>query len=101
MCLDSEEEISKYGSHVARCLFLSQDRTDMTFAVNELCQRMSDSLQLFQIEATCSVSEGRESGSKFLEFGDMSSEVTVFSDSDWAGRGSRQVRGAHSWDDTI
>ena len=36
------EQISKYRSHVARCLFLSQDRADITFAVNELCQRMSD-----------------------------------------------------------
>ena len=32
----------KYRSHVARCLFFSQDRADITFAVNELCQRMSD-----------------------------------------------------------
>ena len=46
----------KYRSHV--CLFLSQDRADRTFAVKELCQRMSDPSQLFQIEATCSVPEG-------------------------------------------
>ena len=39
------EQISWYGSHVARCLFLSQDRADMTFAVNELCQKMSDPTQ--------------------------------------------------------
>ena len=39
--LDSEQ-ISKYRSHVARCLFLSQVRADITFAVNELCQSMSD-----------------------------------------------------------
>ena len=36
-------QISKYRSHVARCLFLSQDRA--TFAVNELRQRMSDPSQ--------------------------------------------------------
>ena len=37
------EQIIKNKSHVARCcLFLSQNRADMTFAVNELCQRMSD-----------------------------------------------------------
>ena len=35
------EQISKYRSHVARCLFLSQDRADITFDVNVLCQRMS------------------------------------------------------------
>ena len=36
--LDSGK-ISKYRSHVARCLFFSQDRADISFAVNELCQR--------------------------------------------------------------
>ena len=39
------EQSSKYRSHGARCLFLSQDRADITFAVNELCQRMSDPSQ--------------------------------------------------------
>ena len=39
------EQISKYRSHVARCLLLSQDRADITFAVNELCQKMSDPTQ--------------------------------------------------------
>ena len=35
------EQSSRYRSHVARCLFFSQDR-DTKFVVNELCQRMSD-----------------------------------------------------------
>ena len=42
--LDSEQ-ISNYRSHVVRCLFFRQDRADITFAVNELCQRMSDPSQ--------------------------------------------------------
>ena len=42
--LDSEQ-ISKYRSHVARCFLSSQNRADITFAVNELCQRMSDPSQ--------------------------------------------------------
>ena len=33
---------SKYGSQVARCAFISQDRADLTFIVNELYQRMSN-----------------------------------------------------------
>ena len=37
------EQIRKYRSLVARCLFVSQ--ADRTFAVNELCQRMSDPSQ--------------------------------------------------------
>ena len=42
---ENPEKISKYRSHVAKCLFFSQDRADITFAVNELCQRMSDPSQ--------------------------------------------------------
>ena len=41
VCLDLEQ-ISKYRSRVARCLFFNPDRADITFAVNELCRRMSD-----------------------------------------------------------
>ena len=33
---------SNHRSQVARCLFLSQDRANMTFIVNELCQKMSN-----------------------------------------------------------
>ena len=36
------DQISKYRSHVARCLFFSQDRADITFAVNELCRKKTD-----------------------------------------------------------
>ena len=32
---------SRYMSQVARCLFLSQDPTDLTFIVDELCQKIS------------------------------------------------------------
>ena len=39
------EQVSKHRSHVASCLFFSQDRADNTFAVNELCQKMSDPTQ--------------------------------------------------------
>ena len=36
---------SKHKSQVARCLFLSQDREDITFIVSELCQKMSNPTQ--------------------------------------------------------
>ena len=39
------EQISKSRYYVGRCLYFSQDRADITFAVNELCQRMSDPAQ--------------------------------------------------------
>ena len=41
----SQAQHHKYRSQVARCLFFSQDRADMTFIVNELCQRMSSPTQ--------------------------------------------------------
>ena len=36
-----QEQSSQYRSQVARCFSLSQDRSDMPFIVNELCQRVS------------------------------------------------------------
>ena len=84
--LDSEH-ISKYRSHVARCLFFSQDRADITFAVNELCQRMSDPSQhsFSKLKRLVRYWKGERQRIQVFEFGDMSSEVTVFSGSDWAG----------------
>ena len=41
----SQVQHHKYRSQVARCFFLSQDRADKTFIVNELCQRMSNPTQ--------------------------------------------------------
>ena len=38
-------QVQQYRSQVARCLFLCQDRADITFIVNELCQRMSNPTQ--------------------------------------------------------
>ena len=37
----SQVQHQQHRSQVARCLFLSQDRADITFIVNELCQKMS------------------------------------------------------------
>ena len=47
------------GSQVARCLFLSQDRADITYIVNELCQKMSnpDQQEHGQVEEACQVLE--------------------------------------------
>ena len=54
------DQTSKYRSHVARCLFFSHDRADITFAVNELCQRMTGPTQQSFAKVTRSVFEGRE-----------------------------------------
>ena len=41
----SQDQHQRYRSQVARCLFLGQDRADMTIIVNELCLRMSSPTQ--------------------------------------------------------
>ena len=41
----SQDQHHRYRSQVARCLSLSQDRADITFIVNELCQKMSSPSQ--------------------------------------------------------
>ena len=81
------DRISKYRSHVARCLFLSQDRADITFAVNGLCQKMSDPTRhnFAKVKRLVRYLKGERQWIQVFEFGDMSSEVTVFSDSGWAG----------------
>ena len=69
----SQVQHQQYRSQVARCLFLSQDRADITFIVNELCQKMS------------SPDQQRDFGDKCLNMEKVAEELTVFTDSDWAG----------------
>ena len=38
----SQDQHHRYRSQVARCLFHSQNRADITFIVNEQCQKMSN-----------------------------------------------------------
>ena len=77
------EQISKYRSHVARCLFLSQDRADTTFVVTELCQRMSDlsdptQHSFVKMKRLVRYLKGERQWIQVFEFGNMSSEVKVF-----------------------
>ena len=84
---DDLDQISRYRSHVARCLFLSQDRADKTFAVNGLCQGMPGLSQhsFSKLKRVVRYLKGERQWIQVFEFGDTSSEVTVFSYSDWAG----------------
>ena len=84
--LDSEQ-ISKYRSHVSRCLFLSQNRADITFAVKELCQKVSDPTQhsFSNLKRLVRYLKGERQWIQVFKFGDRSSDVTVFSDSDLTG----------------
>ena len=67
----SQVQHRKYRSQVARCLFLSQDRADITFIVNELCQRMSNPTQqsLAKLKRLTRYLKRESSGDKFLNTG--------------------------------
>ena len=58
----SQDQHHTDRSQVARCLFFRQDRADMTFIVNELCQKMSSPNQqsLAKLKKACQVFETRE-----------------------------------------
>ena len=77
----SQDEHHRYRSLVARCLFLSQDRADITFIVNELCQKMSNPNQqsLARLKRLARYLK-RERQCSYME-----RPKTVFTDSDWAG----------------
>ena len=77
----------RYRSQVARCLFLSQDRADITFIENELCQTMSNPTQLSLAKLkrlTRYLKRERQWGQVF-KYEKAVEEITMFTDSDWAG----------------
>ena len=83
----SQDQHQRYRSQVARCLFLGQDRADMTIIVNELCLRMSSPTQqsLAKLKRLVRYLNVRDSGDKYLDTAKPFEEVTTFTDSDWAG----------------
>ena len=60
----SQDQHHRYRLHVARCLLLSQDRADVTFIVNERCQKISSPNQ--QCLGLPGISNARDSGDKCL-----------------------------------
>ena len=78
----SQDQHHRYKSLVARCLFFSQDRADITFIVNELCQKMSNPNQQSSARlkrlARCLKRE-RQWGQLF-EYGELTEELTVFTE---------------------
>ena len=82
----SQDHHHRYRSQVARCLFLSPDRADITFIVNELCQRMSSPTQpsLAKLKRLARSLNGERQWGQF-KYGRPVEEVTTFIDSDWAG----------------
>ena len=83
----SQDQHHRYRSLVARCLFLSQDRADITFIVNELCQKMSNPNQqsLARLKRLARYLKRERQWGQLFEYGVLTEELTVFTDSDWAG----------------
>ena len=83
----SQDQHHRYRSLVARCLFLSQDRADITFIVNELCQKMSKPNQqsLARLKRLARYLKRERQCRQVFEYGAMTQDLTVFTDSDWAG----------------
>ena len=84
---ESEVQHQQYRSQVVRCLFLSQDRADISFIVNELCQKMSSPNQrsLAQLKRLARYLKRERQWGQVFEYGKMAEELTLFTDSDWAG----------------
>ena len=81
----SQVQHHKYRSQVVRCLFLSQDRADITFIVNELCQKMSSPNQqsLAKLKRLARYLKRERQWGQVFEYGKLGEELTVFTD--WAG----------------
>ena len=78
---------SQYRSQVEPCLFLSQDRADITFIVNELCQRMSNPTQqaLAKLKRPVRCLKRERQWGHIFRYGRLVEEVTACTDSDWTG----------------
>ena len=83
----SQDQHRRYRSQVARCLFLSQDRADITFIVNELCQKMSSPNQesVVKLKRLARCLKCERQWRHVFEYGKLAEELTVFTGSDWAG----------------
>ena len=77
----------KYRSQVARCLVLSQDRADITFFANDLCQKMSSPTKksLAKLKRLARYLKREKQWGQVFKYGKTVEEVTTFADSDWAG----------------
>ena len=83
----SQVQHSKCRSQVARCVFFSQDRADITFIVNDLCHRMSSPNQqsLAKLKRLVRYLKRERQWCHKFGYGRLVEEVTTLTDSDWAG----------------
>ena len=98
----SQDQHHRYRSQVARWLFLSQDRADITFIVNELCQKMSSPNQqsFAKLKRRARYLKRERQWRQVLQYGKLAEELTVFTDSDKETRKSSSagvmMLGAHT-----
>ena len=66
---------------------LSQDRADITFIVNDLCQNVSSPNQqsLAKLKRLARYLKRERQWGQVFEYGKMAEELAAFTDSDWAG----------------
>ena len=90
---------------VGRCLFLSQDRADIAFAVNELCHRVSDPSQhsFSKLQRLVQYLMGERPWIQVfeLEEHDRSDNFLGLRLGWTQTRRNRQARGSRSWGDTF
>ena len=82
-----QDQHHRCRSQVVRCLVLSQGRADITLIVNDLCQMMSSPKQqsLAKLKGLARYPERERQWGHMFEHGKLAGELTVFTDSDWAG----------------
>ena len=74
---------SKYRSQVARCLFLSQGRADITFMENEMCQKMSnfDQRSMAKLKRHVRYLKSERQWGQVFSCEKIANEVSTFTDS--------------------
>ena len=83
----SQDQHHGHRSQVARCLFLSQDRANMTFHCERAVSKdvESKSTEPCQAKKACQVFIREKQWGQVFEYGKLAEELTVFPGSDWTG----------------
>ena len=81
------EEATKYRANAARANYLSQDRTDIQFATKEASSTMANPVasDKEKVKRIVRYLVGRPRAVMCYPWQEMPSELSVFSDSEWAG----------------
>ena len=83
----SWSNVKLFQSCVARCNYLAQDRTDIAYAVNELCQSMSspNNKAFRKLKRLARYLKGEREWQLLIPFDVCIDQIIAYTDSDWAG----------------